>query len=348
LICAGAAAGAGLGFKYAAAPLIAPCMVGALGTLLGTRPRWPTAALFIPLTLVSALGTFLLLSPESAKNPHAFWESLVLHGARFSTTDPTLPPGWKFHLLQNLPTACGWLGLAGGLVGLWLIWRRDRWACAILGAQLVGYFLFLAPIRMLFVRYLSPLLPSLAVGVAVCLSWSVEVARRKLDWRRFGLPMGLGALLLLPTAARLIQFDRLMSRADTRDLATAWLRDNAGDAPVLLEGGRYVSLHAVTADRVQFCRPAVPDALYRAPAILSQGVPRYLVQPSIDCMPFFLGPVAPVSRCFQPVATFSAGKVPSCEAYDQFDAFWLPYFDFTGVSRPGPNLTIYRNLCAGR
>ena len=56
--------------------------------------------------------------------------------------------------------------------------------------------------------------------------------------------------------------------------------------------------------------------------------------------------MAPVpAQCLEQVATFHPGA-PECEAVlDLFDQFFLPYADFRGIERPGPEVVMYRYLC---
>jgi len=73
-------------------------------------------------------------------------------------------------------------------------------------------------------------------------------------------------------------------------------------------------------------------------------------QPLLACgKPTFIGNVPrPDPSCFEEVVRFSPGR-PSCDAvYDLFDQFYLPYAVFTGIERPGPEITIYRNRCGRR
>jgi hypothetical protein len=56
--------------------------------------------------------------------------------------------------------------------------------------------------------------------------------------------------------------------------------------------------------------------------------------------------MAPVpASCLEEIARFHPGA-PSCEAtLDLFDQFFIPYADFTGIERPGPEVVVYRHLC---
>src|SRR5262249_54647735 len=58
------------------------------------------------------------------------------------------------------------------------------------------------------------------------------------------------------------QFDRLLSRSDTRDLATRWLLEQGPDA-VAVTRGYYAQVHLLDPALEAACRPVVPAALWR-------------------------------------------------------------------------------------
>jgi hypothetical protein len=376
LLGAAAAAGAGFGYKYAAAPLLVPCVVAAVGCLRQARERRRTLALALALACpLLALASFALLSSQALVNPTAFWSGLTSHGDRYGGR------GWlpfEAYLVIGLPTASGWIGLAGALAGLVSLWRRERWVALTLGGYLLASLGVLARLNLAFARYASPMLPALAMGLGVAFAdawrWSERDVRRRAAAWAFVLAA------LVPPTVRLVRLDRVLARVDTRDLVLAWLARNAPGEPVEPLGDRFDEIHALPAELAELCAPAVPPSLRRYVPVLPDpprytelrpqialasptwwwpiamyGLPplervakpervRWVVEPESYLRPR-ADPFEPLPSCFHEVMAISPGENPGMQAFDEPGNFWVPYVEFGGLKRPGPSLRILRNDC---
>jgi hypothetical protein len=392
LVAAGAAAGAGFAVKYSAAGLAVPCLIGWVGCLFRAGTRKRSVWLFGLATVGAAALAFALLCPNALTVPGVFWSGLLGHHLRYTQgsirgylLDPTaqLPPGWLFHFTMTLPVAFGMVGFLVSVAGLGLAWRSGRWTAGVLWSLLVTFFLEIATVRMLFVRYAAPMLPAFAVGLALALTEALAVARRRWSERTaLAITAALSLAALAPPALRTAQFDHILSQPDTRDLASAWLVAQGPEATVVTEG-IFVELHALEEAAMVACQPVVPPWLYhRVPVlpgqykdwqafvdsgrsgwikIANEAIGRYLfgfspppelghyvtqAQGVLGCGRYARlegGPLDP--RCFTEEKVFSPGNL-ACGSYvDLFDSFYVPYAGFEGQDRPGPEVRIYRNRC---
>jgi hypothetical protein len=252
--------------------------------------------------------------------------------------------------------------------------RRDQSAALVVASAAFSFFVLIAPIRLLFVRYALPLCPALAVGVGVVLAWSLQ------RFGRAGAALCC-AVLLGPPLVRLVQLDLLLARPDTRDEASAYLIAHGG--PVVSQGAYAEHVHALEPGALAACSAALPEPLRRAVPVLPAdtrdwgalvaagraGWPelanealwrkigshqdprqaRYVAQAValLECgRRGKTGRARPLDpRCFSLAKTFSPGA-PACGSYvDLFDSFFVPFSSFAGQERPGPEVLIFRNEC---
>jgi hypothetical protein len=383
LVAAGALAGASFGIKYSASPLLLTCLAAGIACLL-LQPH-PQRTLGIgALTLAASVAGLCASSPEIFTNLEPFWRGLMSAVGRYQPSFNGMLdlswhpiPGWRFHLFTDLPTAFGWVGYLLAIAGLALaLWDRG-WEAGPVAATAVGAALMLAPVTQLFVRYAVPILPSLAVGLALALTRLSVFAHERLPGLQASLGFSAIAVLALgPPLVRLCQYDHILAQPDTRDLAQQWLLDHGGTGATL---GYYQRVHFVEPSWVEACRGRVPSWVDGPVALtpdhgppfwsdLVQKDPESLVQETLDAAfkgndlsgadyVFWPLPLVmcgkqgrleapdPGGQCFELVDTLSPGT-PACgDLFDMFDSFFVPYTAFAGVVRPGPEIKIYKNLC---
>src|SRR5262249_20825226 len=160
--------------------------------------------------------------------------------------------------------------------------RKIRWVGAPLVAYvLASYAVLLGPLHLVYVRYGSPIVPPLAaaggaLAVQIVDRWGARSAPRRAAVTaslailalappavRLARGSVTGAILPLPPpAVRIARFDRLLARADTRDLARDWLVSHGEGTTVLTEGA-YGHVQAVEAPHARMCRQELPAALWQ-------------------------------------------------------------------------------------
>ena len=345
------------------------------------------------MAIAAALAGFLALSPHALQYLPDFWRGLNGHrfryddGSRGFLLDPsaTVPPGWRFHLTVTLPAAFGWAGLVLGFAALIALVGTRRWAGLVLLSSALGSYAFLIPIRALFVRYASPVLPSLAVGLALFTLAVFDWVRRRGAGRsqQAAVALALALVAVGPALRRLVAFDRLMAREDTRDQASDWILAHGVGSSLVPQGG-YAYVHVVQQTVVDACRPVLPPWLWNDLPILPgrsvdwieavRGGPARWHDLSNEVINRYQNWSAPPPqtaqfvtqarsvlecgkygntngytnldpKCFEKQVVFDPGK-PACGSYvDLFDSFFVPFSDFDGQTYPGPEVTVFENRC---
>jgi len=155
-------------------------------------------------------------------------------------------------------------------------------------------------------------------------------------------------LVASPSAIRACQFDRLLSRTDSRVLAADWVMANAkAHASIYITGSHYGWPDIGRKGRgpeyvfVEFTdegfRTASGTAIERPDWIVLQESPLIAYSSVPDAVRNLL-------PSYGLVQTFRAVDMRAPHVYDQQDAFFVPLAGFAGVGRPGPNLSIYRRM----
>ena len=384
LAAGGILAGASFGIKYSAAPLLLVCLAAGVGALrLRDRPgrTWAIGLL----TIGAAIGGLWLSSPEIFTNLEPFQKGLLSAVGRYSPSFNGMldlsyhhDPGWKFHLFTNLPIAFGWVGYLLAIAGLALALRDRGWEAAPVVAMALGCAIMLAPVTQLFVRYAVPILPALAVGLALAVTRLSMLVHERVEGRLAAAVFSALAVLAFgPALVRLVQYDHLLSQPDTRELAGQWLLEHGGTGASI---GYYQRVPLAEPSWEQACAGKIPAwaATTRLPETPDHGPPfwRDLIDKEPDSLAqmtldaafkgndlsaadyiFWPAPsvmcgkqgriegAEPSGQCFQFVDTISPGTAACHDLFDMFDSFFVPYAAFDGVVRPGPRVEIFKNLC---
>jgi dolichyl-phosphate-mannose-protein mannosyltransferase len=262
-----------------------------------------------------------------------------------------LGPGWSYHLTVSLRFGMGMLPLAASLLGaVWLAIRMPRVAVLVLAFP-VTYFVITGWSRTVFFRYIMPVVPFLCLtagfGVDRLIAWLSDVARAG-DTARRVLKVAIPALIVASPVVTVINIDRLLARTDTRVLAAEWMRKtfSSRDTTTVFQSGAFYA-HLQFGARSPFVE-ADYDANAQTFTVNGQPVdttPDVIVMPSSPLMYTAASPVITglIDRAYEAAVDFR-GHDPATWAdstFDRLDAFFLPIAGFRGVTRPGPNVTIY-------
>ena len=186
--------------------------LAAARAVLGSRRR-----VFWTLVVAAAvaIGVFAVTSPWCIR-----YYKIVHLGLRtqrrvlFGTPGP--PAAFRF-LTDTLPGAFGWPAFLLALVGVGRACWRRRPVDLVLLAFLVPAFASMAGITWVLPRYPVPLLPALAIFAAEA---GVGLLAGRLRWWGWAVVL---AALAVPPLARIVAYDRLASRPDTRLVAAEWI-----------------------------------------------------------------------------------------------------------------------------
>jgi hypothetical protein len=260
--------------------------------------------------------------------------------------------GWIAHLTISLRHGLGLPLLITALTGMaWLAWRD--WRKAVLACSFpLAYYAGLGSGRTVFVRYMIPVVPFLCVTAGCAVSWTVEwlatrvpAVRRVRVWAL----VALVAVIIAPTARRVVLIDRLLNTADSRLLAAHWLAAHGPRTATIYQTGStmaHVPLGPAF-DLDGYCRCAY-DESSREFTEVGRSVrrdPDFVVvsaSPITQYTPVHADIQDLVARRYRLVYEVRAydPDVPN-RVFDMQDAFFLPLSGFTRVVRPGPNIRIY-------
>lgn len=226
---AGAVAGLAAATKYNGGialtmPLIACWMT------VPARPSRPAAALA---AVTACAIAFLLVAPYTILDLPSFLNTIGRLAGEYRTPSRGEGPELFVYLKLLRGHAFGWpaLLLAAGGMGLGIVRLvrgpgRVRWALAVVFPLL--YLWMICGQRIVYARYLLPMVPPLCVLTAVAVVSGVSLLRRYEIPRapRTALIAGLTIAALLPPALMSARWDRDISGPGTVDLAYEWIRQN--------------------------------------------------------------------------------------------------------------------------
>jgi hypothetical protein len=200
-------------------------------------------------------------------------------------------------------------------------------------------------VRNLFFRYALPMVPFFAVFAAVAVT-AIATRLSHGRARAAAVAWGLAVVAVAPSAWRLIQFDRIAARTDNRVVVARWFDEHIPAGATIAQSGSGYGYVQFTPGRFN---PWLWDGgrrifttLRRQPA---EGRPDYiLLQESPIPSSTQAQVTAWLQRGYEPIQQFKALTINRPRVYDLQDAFYIPFADFEGVTRPGPNFTLYHRF----
>ena len=348
---AGVLAGVAMGVKYNAMFLAVPMVVvevlhaaglrGDLRRVVRETHLWRMA---VPFLFVFLAGSpYLVLDYSTA--------SRDLEALRASTASGMTPPellgrGWTYHLPYSLWYGLGWPMLFASLAGLVLMAVRRSAAAAVLGSFPVTYYLAAGAGYNVFVRYMIPVVPFLCLFAGYFVWEVAALLASRIRLRVAAVATVFAGLVAAPSAASVVQFDRLLATEDSRLVASRWMNEQApAGATIYMSGNRYGHLEL---------EDPYPPSKYRyykfeRGAFTEEGrlattPPEWIVVQKSEI------PYSHISRPVEDlleaeytlVHTVRAAADNTSNFYDIQDGFYLPFGGFRRVTRPGPNILIYR------
>jgi 4-amino-4-deoxy-L-arabinose transferase-like glycosyltransferase len=244
-------AGVGLGLacasKYTAGIVIVPLAAAAAARYLeetGPAPR-RRAVSGLALAGAAALGAFLVANPYALLDWSAFHRELVHQSTLSAEAEGKLgapKEGGLVYYLWALTWGLGWAPALAALGGALTVWRHERRLGWLLVPAPLLYLAFMGLQGRYFGRWVMPILPLLCLLAAlfalqVCGAVSRALARRL---RRPRLGIAFTALLVAGLLAQGVVYSvhsgLVLSRADTRNLARAWMLAHVPvGKPIVLE-----------------------------------------------------------------------------------------------------------------
>jgi Dolichyl-phosphate-mannose-protein mannosyltransferase len=348
---AGLAGGLATSIKYNAAALVVAGVAAAAYRLSRPASRARRDDVVALTAFVTAFGLgFLAGSPYVVLDVEAFRAGLAAQVVRLTEGHGfRADEVWLYHLTFSLRYGVGPVVLAASAAGLVLLMLRDWRMAMLLAAFPVSYFVVIGSGHTAFIRYTTPLVPFVCVLAAYGIHGIVGTLTSSLGERlRTAAMTAAVGVAALPPLLTSIQFDRLLTRQDTRVLAADWMRSRVKAGELVFQSGASYA-RPLFAWRIERERPRTLEFDPRRAAFVDGGRE---VQPSwvvVAESPLRLyTPVPPELRSILSAGyalqqTFDPVREPEPEAaFDRHDAFFLPYADFSARERPGPALSIYR------
>jgi hypothetical protein len=224
-------AGAGLGLaiatKYTAGIVVLPLLAAALVDLVRARPRQGRAFGRLVLAGAAAVALFVVANPYAVFSFSEFWADVKRQESAAGDLGKLgLTYGSGIHYyLWVLTWGIGWVPAFGSALGGLLAWRHDWKRALFLVPWPILFIVFMGLQDRYFGRWLLPALPAVALLAAFGAVRVADLIRVSVRTRG-ALVIGAAVLLIGQGLVYTIHLDRVLSRADTRDLARAWMVRN--------------------------------------------------------------------------------------------------------------------------
>jgi 4-amino-4-deoxy-L-arabinose transferase-like glycosyltransferase len=354
-VIAGLAVGLTMAVKYNGIFLLIPAYVEAV--LRSSRRGWrrlvPSASL-VGLVAVAAV-TVLLACPylwlDLGRTTFTSWFLAV---TVFSTRPgAALPAGaswidvplhfirtraFGYHLTTSLWHGFGALAtLATPPAVLVALFRREPPFFRMGAVFAVVYYLIVSTAPVHLVRYFTALVPLLAVLLAALVVRVAELARGPAT--RTAIAAAATVALVAEPVASGVAHDRIAAKTDTRVLAAQWMREHLPPNSVAVVLGATLFTYA---------DPELPPGVRRVDSNLPldgyarEGVTHVVTHehaiPFSHVDPQQMARLASHVRLLQEFTPYAAGPAGG---FEMEDAFYIPFYDFAGVVRPGPLVRIY-------
>ena len=246
-------------------------------------------------------------------------------------------------LIRSLPTTSLWYGfgalatLATPAALVVALRRREPPFFQLAAVFTCAYYLVIGAAPVHLVRYFTALVPVLTVLLAE-LVVTVSSRLRTPAARTGAMVLVTTALVVQPIASGLAH-DRIAGRTDTRVLATDWMRAHLpSNANVAVLGATLFT----------YADPELPPTVHRVPADVAvdaygaAGVTHVVTHehtiPFSRLDPQQMARLAPHLRLLAEFTPYTAGPAGG---FEDEDAFYIPFYAFAGVERPGPLVRVY-------
>jgi len=341
---------AGLLTGLAASTKYSGGMVGVAALVIAATHWSPAVRRGLVRYVVVAALAFVAGTPFSVLDFREFLEGLRFDQSHLLTGHGIdLGRGWTYHWAFTLRYGVGIPLVLAAIAGIAVLWRRSWREAIVIAAFPVIYYAITGRGYTVFARYLVPLVPFLCIGAAITIAALAQWAARG---RQQVASVAMAALALAvawPSMHRVVAFDRLMGRTDTRVLARAWLE-------AARQGSEWVAEEPSTRVYPEFPTfgpdPTVNLARFdegRGAFVTSRNavvIPEWVVLGDSPLSVYTTRSPAlaqVVAREYTLAATFEASTAPEPAAnFDQQDMFYVPFNDFSHRIRPGPAIRIFR------
>lgn len=356
---AGLVAGLAAATKYHAVLLLAPVVASyALHVAESSSPR--RQALKdprIPVFGLAFLAAFCVGIPFVLFDTQGYVKAMALLWDSMRLGNPALDmgSGYRYHVELSLRHGLGLPLLLTGVAGSILILARERRVAVLLLSFPIAYYVAAGEVRNLFARYSVPLVPFLCLSAAhavwvsaryIASRWPATAMRERVLTGALG--SALGVLIVIPSATKILRFDRLISHTDNRVLVAQWFAAHVpAGCSVAQSGTRYG--HVQFDQRRQYREWTWSSArgVFLAGGLPATAPPDWLLVQDSP-IPSATQPVVVewLRKDYSLVRRFKALSSADGLVYDRQDAFFVPFAGFAGNERPGPSFSLFVHAAA--
>jgi 4-amino-4-deoxy-L-arabinose transferase-like glycosyltransferase len=285
-------------------------------------------------TVAAAVVAFWIPGLAIVTHPVDYWHGIGFLSTNAFAREANVPLGWIDIPIVIWPFGLGlgvYVAALGGIV-LALV-RRERVDVALV-VMLAAYYVVTGAGHENFWRYQLPMLPALSLLAAGL----VRIAPARVP-----LSAGVAVVLLLPSVYASVAQDVLLGRTDTRRLAAAWIDAHVPPGAAISSpyyGGPFYDQSELKQNRYYINDPLASGFL--------QG--RYTDRYRINATPADVTLKASGPPYQYPLPDGGKGAAASFDAYssrpwdavyDDLDSYYLPFWGFENITRPGPSIAIW-------
>jgi 4-amino-4-deoxy-L-arabinose transferase-like glycosyltransferase len=305
-----------------------------------------------PLSILAfcATAAFLVGTPYAILDWHTFLNGVMRVEGHLAVGQAVGARGWGYHALFTLPYGVGLPQMMAACVGaIWMVVRERRRDAALVLLFPVAYYAVAGSGFTVFVRYMMPIVPFVCLAAAYGIDRLTDVVGQVFADDRVSrlAVVALAAVVITPTAASSLLFDRLMARVDTRVLGANWVMSHfPTGASIYQTGWGYGYLVPTPRERY------IPYFFNDRTASLEVNGQKAIDLP--DIIVLLESPLAVYSQVPQPVRMLAEEHYELAETldgasdegvggavYDLEDAFYAPFAGLDRVTRPGPHVRIF-------
>jgi 4-amino-4-deoxy-L-arabinose transferase-like glycosyltransferase len=346
-------AGAAASTKYNAGLVVLPGLYAILMGAAQGHEAWSLRLRRVPAYLALAIVAFFVGTPYALIDRPAFVAALESISAHLRGGHAAMAgPGWVVHASSSLRYGVGLPLLIAGALGFLLYLVRDRRLGVLFVIFPAAYYAFIGAGETAFARYIIPVVPFLCLAAAYTIGAAAGLAARL--WNRPHLGPAVAWILAMaaavPSLTTAILTDMLLTKADSRLIAANWIRERYPEGVSIAQTG-------TVAGQVQMTT-AAPDTPDLYPALKFEPESgRFFTKEDKDGSPqMIVVEQCPLAYCeippqwltvlrdrYELERTIVAYDVSSrALVYDRDDDFYLPLAGLRSVTRPGPNIAIFR------
>ncbi|MCX7918956.1 MAG: glycosyltransferase family 39 protein [bacterium] len=307
---------------------------------------------YLTIAILATGVAFIISTPFALLDFSTFKSDFManVHNLRYGHRGIDLGLGWGYHLKFTLYHGLGLpYVLAAGIGLAYALWKRTA-VDYILVIQTICYYVWISSGKTVFVRYLIPLMPLIAILTARWISEMVTEFSLRKPIMNYGSSTLVSLIILSGSIYNLSYFDYLLQQKDTRTLAREWIQATIPPQTKIAMDG-WQGKPQLNETEYQLVYIGMPDNKkdWVQPKYIDELIYGYNVEILvIDYHPLPYSTPPHYLQGYQPGRLLAniAPVTPELSGFgravfDMQDAFYIPYGNFAGYRRGGPWIRIY-------